>query len=299
MRNSSCSRALIGTVLHDSFLILYHRAINVVHLLTNTNWGDGVPPTRFMSCRQSAPARERLTAVGDMSSGVHLSSDISHSQENIHVDAVKYARAQSLLSWMRDHKISVEMRVINGRIVPMVDLLPSSNRNVMRSVCSISLDGNEPKLQLNSLMRTFIENALSLSVVVDGPISIAREHALSNISVEDEVLHAQRCALDFAVIRKLQDEAAAPCQNGFRWLKTGVSKHTSNFSASFVIVSEETLCPVNITVGFGPSAGNQSVSICQRLRQRVLEECTSSNIDTVPLSDVLLRGVIALLLGRS
>ena len=247
-----------------------------------------------MSCRQSVPARDRVTAVGDRGSASQLRSEIIRCTSLIQDDTERNSRVSALITWMRQHKISFEMRVIGNRIVPMIDLVPTVSPRIPRSVCAVSLDGMEPKLDLDPLLRDLLNKGSSLTVYLDSALPSPRTdiNGQGFSTVEEDIQNAQRCALDIAVVRKLQDEPVPSVPGTSRWIRIAISKHTSNFSASFLLISEEQLRPLYVTVAVAAPTMNHSQVICQNLRTRVLDECISGSNSELPLSRYLIDEVI-------
>ena len=249
-----------------------------MHLLTNTDWGPGTVPTRFLSCRQSVPIRERQSTVGDRGVVEYLQSEVSSITQILSMENSTFSLFKRLLSELKAERYLVEMKAFDNRVIPSLQLLPTINPHVGQSVCTLSVAGGNPRLDLNPTLRSLVDGGFVLAVRVNSNAVAKPITKRTYDSVPAELALAQRCAIDYAIVEKLQNDMPGH-QLGSEWVKTAISKHAGNFSVTFARLGRDAHA-VEITVGMFPetlTADAESVAVSRELRQWFLEWCSTAH----------------------
>lgn len=271
---------IVSTSMYNDFVLYISvRAITLVHLLTNKDWGPGIPQMRFLSCRQSHPMRDKLTEVGDSSVAGEAMIEIGSVREQLSSMFRSAEALKKLLERLRARKFVFAMKCSDEKVVASIELVPASNPHAKRSVCTLTISGGSPSLILSPTMRRFVSGGFYLQVRTGSvsPSSAITPPILD--SIEDELTQAQSSAVDYAIIEILQNEQSASQHLG--WIRTYASKHNDNFSVTFATLAVN---PLEITVGLFPSAlrvTEEFAGITKALRAAYLEWC-GTKTDTDP-----------------
>jgi hypothetical protein len=218
------------------------RAITVVHLLTNSQWGEGVPPTRFLSCRQSVPARDRASVVGDISVFTGALSETASTSRSIASIKIKTSRMNNILQALREAKFLTRVHCGDSGLEIQVELVPSTNPMVGQSglsTCRLSVNKEPITLTLHPLLRRLVSTRANLRVTISRTTENMDtcEGSGSNSAVTEyivsRVVSAQAVALDYLVLQRLHEEAdkgKAP----LGWVITKQTKQSESFRLSAV-----------------------------------------------------------------
>jgi hypothetical protein len=244
-----------------------------VHLLTNTSWGESIP-TRFLSCRQSTVARDRVSKVGDVSVASRLRQQILVSKDLVSKLVSRHWNSITLLRQLKECRLNTESRVSSRGMLTCIDLVPSVANVKDRIICSVSFVNESPKVECGRLIESFVLEDLALHVSLQGSDVLASGLAdcgLEGDGAFDRILRAQRCALDYSIVRALQEESVGTGMGNVRIHRVRMSQHKADFSVDFSLVDTMTGRAVRVQVGMRPthSSGNKS-DVTSSLRKFVL-----------------------------
>ena len=253
-------------------LVIPRRAITIVHLLTNTNWGAG-QPIRFLSCRQSIPQRDRVSAVGDASMVSAIRSEIGRTRKSISNILLRHQRTKHFIESLRDSKCIIEMRRTGSGISPCVNLLPTVSVSSVCSIASVSFIDDTPTLETDPFLQFFIRNKLELNFSI-GKLPSPKDlnpMDVSEAGPQDIVARAQMSALDLAVIRGLQNENPTSCCEEHRIISIRKSSTENDYSIAFCFMGNGLPQPLVISLWMGSTHTGENRSVVQSLRKRILQ----------------------------
>lgn len=220
----------------------------MVHLLTNTDWGVGVAPARFLSSRQSIPSRDRLASVGDKRIADGFMMEIHSIRREVGLQQGSIQRMKNLVLSLRSSGVLVEMKLLDGGIKPVIDLLSSSVVSAPKFLCYLNTVRGEPTIEFDPSMKYIVNQRFSLNI--NSPRENVTDSRKSE-SVQDEILRANICALDFAILCRLQEETSSSIASEHKRLnRTSISKHMESLSVSYLLVSDiaKDIRPIKITM---------------------------------------------------
>ncbi len=223
------------------------RAITVVHLLTNSQWGEGIPPTKFLSCRQSAPARDKSATVGDSSVSKLTQQEIQQVRNRIRIESARNSCACDLVESLNAAKFlsMVDCNENGPRII--VDLVPSLNPDGVGSgiaVCSISIRNIPVMVLYHPLLQDLVRHNSRLVILINNDTVLnsqtSRDPVISTGTqdVIRELSFAQEVALDYMIIDRLHHEVESGSKSG-NWTIVNRSRYTSDLEISAVKVLSE------------------------------------------------------------
>jgi len=259
--------------------LLFHRIITVVHLLTNTSWGEPTP-IRFLSCRQSAPQRDRLLTTGDRDVAVTLLAEVSEIQKTVEMHWKRHSATKEFVKDLKNRQAVTEMRISPSGIQPCLELLPSVWPKKLGSVAGIHLENMEPVLKVNSLLDGFLKNRFELT------ISVLKGHPEGDQSMEaipdkdmDQTSRAQLCALDLEIVRLLQGSDQPSCCESHRFSKVQVSRSYKDFSVLFSVSAHSGENPATVMISMGRSGRKGDFPLVNAVRSKLLALLTSPCLD--------------------
>jgi len=254
------------------------KAITIIHLLTNNQWGPDV--AQFLSCRQGVPTRDKLRTWGDRT----IVSDVSQLSmkrltQSIHADLETFHSHKSLLSSLRESKYLFQIRCTEDGIAAVIELLPSLHRavdNVFIATLVLSTVGR-PMVKLHPLLRTLVDKKYELIVELDGGLeesqSIQNLPQTENESVTDELFRCRQAALDYVVLTSVHDEIGENRNLKNGWVVTHSSR---SIDALSIVLVRSGGHEISLSLS-RPRNAIAANPFTKYLRHKFLEHCSSTN----------------------
>jgi len=211
------------------------KAITIVHLLTNTQWGSET--ARFLSCSQSLPLRDKRPSLGDRNVAKVLDKSCREALDILDRDRKRFGTYKELIQSLRSENFITEMRYIEGNISIVVELMPTLNpalSNSHVSTCILTIYEESPKIVFHPVVRTLVDTGAMLVVCFnEGSVTVQTSNSESFSGVVEEVHAGRMAVLDYMIVAQIQKEVESnKLPDG--WVCTEVSKHPSKFSISLV-----------------------------------------------------------------
>ena len=240
--------------------------MTVVHLLTNTAWGESVP-IRFLSCRQSAPQRERLAVSGDRDVVGSLTNELVDIHAAVAAQWNNYHITKQFVKKLREAHAVTEMRMLSNRILPCVELLPSTWEKVSNSVAVITLEGTNPTLKADTMLETIMRNKFTLNIpLINNPLNSER-HVVEEM---DETRRVQLSSLDLQIVQLLQGIEHPMCCMDHRFSKILVSRSPMDFSVSYGVTSAKGEAPRTVAISLGEISSDCDFALVKALRLKFI-----------------------------
>lgn len=259
------------------------KAITVIHLLTNNQWGSDV--AQFLSCRQGVATRDKLRAWGDRM----IVSDITRLSmkrltKSIQTDLETFYSHKSLVDSLRELKYLFEIRCTTDGVVAIIDLLPSLNRAVDSTLIATILLStiDRPIVKLHPFLKILVDKQYELVVQVGDSVESLNDMA-QPISEEesalDELMRCRRAALDYAIISSMHDEIRDANSIRHGWVVVNTSRSIDSLS---IVVMTSSGSEIRLSLS-RPGSPRSTDPHTRYLRHQFLERCCSTKASSVGL----------------
>jgi hypothetical protein len=177
---------------------------------------------------------------------------------------------RDLIGWIRSSKFIIEMKCDIGSVKPIVKLLPFVSDASMKFNCSLSFFCGNPVVEFDPIIKYLVDQRHSLRISSSKPHTIPAKRSATS-SVEEELLRARICALDFSLVSSLQDDLSASIRSGnIRMYRTNVSKYRDSFSVSFLKVSGDSGAPKEVNFSLSP-VDESEPPVLKRIRDAYID----------------------------
>lgn len=257
------------------------RAITIIHLLTNREWGEGVPKMKFLSCRQSIPARQRTQAVGNKDIIDMILDGCSCSREALNSSFSAMQRLRQIKHSLVLEKKVADVRFLEDSVALVVQLIPSVNSSSQGVTGTVRLVGSEPQLSLPPRLSKLTNHKYRIQIVMNGDMNNCDRKIEPCASIMEEIENAQLSAIDFSIVDILQNENLQLSN----WNRVSVSKFEDIFSVSYALIQPPF---TEVTITLRPNARESETAV--KLREAFLGMCasrtTNVSLSQIALSDI-------------
>lgn len=258
--------------------------------MTNSQWGDGIAPTRFLSCRQSAPARDKLDAVGDSKLSIVTRNELKQISHSLGQERDKTRNACDLIKALQANKFLSTIQSSEKGPFIQVELVPGLNpaRNGYGvSTCTIFIRDDPVFTRFHPVLENFVKRRYRLSILIDSELEDADmtcDIPEQPPSVIEQLTLAQTVALDYLILDRLHHEIESGV-NISKWTITSRNRFTTDLGVSAVRVTAGKITRVNICLR--PMNSLQSTTAQERILNPLRESFIDWSTTTHAQSELL------------